>query len=359
MKKIIAFIVLVSCISWVNAINLKGCYKKVFKVSAYYSPIKGQKFYYKGNYYSEIKLNGRWIRGASGKLVFNGMLAAPKSYKFGTKIYFPALHGVGQVEDRWQAIVHAWQRSEKYDRIDIWVGRGEQALMRALSFGKKTLVGYVCPANKNLKVWFDYSKFPVYDNFFQKTLWGVGLYIWRKDPWVKTLQVYLKQLWFFHYQPTGYFGKITKTAVTNFQKSYGIQTRWWWYFGPKTRAKLKEILKQKWLLTYPQKTFPKVLVADPNQDKKKEIEKELSILKRWLWKGYHTYEVKILQKYLKQLGYYDGPVNGFYNDETLKAVSKFQIDNWIISSMDSYAAWWFWPKTRQIFKQIVLEKLVN
>jgi len=28
------------------------------------------------------------------------MLAAPKSYKFGTKIYFPALHGVGQVEDR-------------------------------------------------------------------------------------------------------------------------------------------------------------------------------------------------------------------------------------------------------------------
>jgi len=360
MKKVLFGLMTLGLVWTSFGIDLRGCYKKIFKVSAYYSPVWGQKFYYKWSYWKEVKLNWKWIRGASWKVVFNWMLAAPKSYKFGTKIYFPALGGVGQVEDRGQAIVHAGERWQSYDRIDIWVGKGDKALMRALSFGKKTLVGYVCPANKPLKVGFDYSKFPVYPNFFEKTLWWVGLYVGRKDQWVKTLQTYLKELGFFNYNPTGYFGNITKLAITRFQKAYWIQTKRWGYFGPKTRAKLKEILKKKWILKQKQVSEPvSIVVADPQQQKKKQIEKELSILKRGLGKGYHTYEVKILQKYLKQLGYYDWPVNGYYDESTVKAVSNFQLDNEIITSTDSFAAGWFGPKTRQVFKKLVMEKLVN
>ena len=38
--------------------NLAGCTAKKFKVTAYYSPVKGQRFYYRGNYKDEVTLNG-------------------------------------------------------------------------------------------------------------------------------------------------------------------------------------------------------------------------------------------------------------------------------------------------------------
>lgn len=357
MKRLL-LLVLILFLFWSSFwIDLSWCYKRYFKVSAYYSPVPGQKFYYKWNYRKEVRLNWYGRYSASGKPVFNGMLAAPKKYKFWTKIYFPFLNGVGEVADRGSAIVSAWQRWEKYDRIDIWVGKWDKALMRALSFWKKVVIGYVCPTNKKLKVGFDWNKFHIYDNFFQKTLWWVWLYMWRKDEWVKTLQIYLKKLWFFNYYPTGYFWRITKKAVTKFQKFYWIKTRRYGYFWPKTRHKLKMVLKEKWLLKANfekkvEKKYDPIVISNPDE----QIKKELSLLRRGLWKWFHTYEVKILQKYLKKLWYYNGPINGYYDDKTLQAVAKFQYDYGILSKNEYYLAWRFWPKTREVFKKVVLEK---
>lgn len=356
---LIAVFCLLCWVSW--GINLEGCYKKTFKVSAYYSPLPWQRFYYKWNYRAEIRLNWRWIKWASWKYVFNGMIAAPKNYKFWTKIYFPGLW-VWEVADRWQAIVSKWQRWEKFDRIDIWVGKWEKWLMRALSFWKKIMVWYVCPSWKKIKVWFDFNKFPILPNFFEKTLWWVGLYVWRKDKWVLLLQNYLKKLWYFNHEPTGYFWPITKKAVAQFQKDYWITTRFLWYFWPKTRATLKKVLKEKWILKVSSNFKETKVSIDKNSSVSKKkilLEKELSILQRWLWKGYHTYEVKIVQKYLKKLWYYNWPINWYYDEKTVEAVSKFQIDNWIITSSNYYAAGWFWPKTRQVFKEIVIKKFLN
>ncbi|MDR1987886.1 MAG: hypothetical protein LBQ24_03920 [Candidatus Peribacteria bacterium] len=53
-----------------------------FVVTAYYSPLVNQEYYLTGDYESEIRLNGRGTNGASGKEVFSGMLAAPKTYEF-------------------------------------------------------------------------------------------------------------------------------------------------------------------------------------------------------------------------------------------------------------------------------------
>ena len=77
-----------------------------FVVTAYYSPMPNQSFYLRGNYEAEKRLNGNGTHGASGKPVFTGMLAAPSSYSFGTRIEFDGL-GVGIVEDRGGAIVEA------------------------------------------------------------------------------------------------------------------------------------------------------------------------------------------------------------------------------------------------------------
>jgi len=57
-----------------------------FVVTAYYSPLPNQKKYNTGTLAAEKRLQGNGTNGASGKPVFDGMLAAPSTYKFGTKI---------------------------------------------------------------------------------------------------------------------------------------------------------------------------------------------------------------------------------------------------------------------------------
>ena len=355
MKKVIFFVLSLFLFSSAFSINLRWCHKKYIKFSAYYSPIYGQKFYYKWNYYLERKLNGHGIRWASGRRVFNWMLAAPKSYKFGTKIYIPWL-GVGQVEDRGSAIVNAGRRWEKYDRVDIWVGRWDKALMRALSFGKQVRLARVCSAKKRLKVWFNYRKFPILKWFFKKTLWSIGLYPGRRDNWVRVLQTYLIKLGYMKHKPTGFFGKLTKKALTKFQKKYNIDKKYYGYFWPKTRYIMKQLIE--WKKVKVLKKINRKQQIKKNLEKKK-INNELALLKRWLGKWYNTYEVTILQKYLKKLGYYKGKVNGYYDKQTLEAVAKFQMDQGIIKKWQTYLAGYFWPLTRTKFKQVVKSKFIN
>ncbi len=116
--------------------------KRTFRVTAYYSPLPDQKFYLRGNYEDEKKLNGNGIAGASGRKVFPGMIAAPKTYAFGTKIRLDGL-GVGTVADRGGAIVKAGERGQDYDRLDIWMGHGDEGLARALKWGIRTVEGEV------------------------------------------------------------------------------------------------------------------------------------------------------------------------------------------------------------------------
>ncbi len=66
------------------------------------------------------------------------MLAAPKTYAFGTQIFFDGL-GLGRVEDRGGAIVEAYVRGQAHDRIDIWMGYGDAALRRTIAWGRRTV----------------------------------------------------------------------------------------------------------------------------------------------------------------------------------------------------------------------------
>ncbi|MDH5597400.1 MAG: 3D domain-containing protein, partial [Candidatus Peregrinibacteria bacterium] len=107
-------------------------------VTAYYSPLPNQTFYIKGSYEADIRLNGRGTNGADGTEVYMGMLAAPKTYPFGTRVSIPGL-GVGEVHDRGGAILPY----KDYDRIDVWMGHGEEGLSRALNWGARMVYGDV------------------------------------------------------------------------------------------------------------------------------------------------------------------------------------------------------------------------
>lgn len=126
--------------------------KRKFLVTAYYSPLPDQSFYTMGSYEADMILNGRGVRGADGTPVYTGMLAAPKSYPFGTQVYIPGL-GMGEVHDRGGAIV----TKAGYDRIDVWMGHGEEGLSRALNWGSRLVDGEVTFNPTEPATGFDYS----------------------------------------------------------------------------------------------------------------------------------------------------------------------------------------------------------
>jgi len=119
-------------------------------------------------------LNGDGTHGASGKPVFNGMIAAPASYPFGTRIFIPG-RGIGQIEDRGGAIVQAGERDEQYDRLDVWAGEGQQGLSDAILFGVRFFEAYVCaPQIGGDNVGFDFTAIP--DGIFPiNSLWEIPL----------------------------------------------------------------------------------------------------------------------------------------------------------------------------------------
>ena len=109
----------------------------------------------RGTYEKDIRLNGRGVAGADGTGVYDGMLAAPKNYAFGTKIFLPGL-GVGTVHDRGGAII----TYAEYDRIDVWMGSGDAGLNRALNWGMRLVEGTIYPAGGNLIDNLDYKWIP-------------------------------------------------------------------------------------------------------------------------------------------------------------------------------------------------------
>lgn len=236
------------------------CEQKVFTVTAYYSPVAGQLFYNKDNYYDEVVLNWKWTHGASWKPVFNGMLAAPKSYTFGTNIYFPE-RWRWEVADRWWAIVEAGERHWKNDRIDIRVGKWEQWLIRALTRWVRDVKARVCPkwtniakqsATKQKKVWLDWTKLPYFKYFFLMSMFLKELEEWQKSVRVRELQNQLIKLWYMkNWRNTSYFGKETKSAVCKFQLDNKVVSKWserCGHYWPRTRSAIKQKLKQKRLI---------------------------------------------------------------------------------------------------------------
>lgn len=377
MKKIILIIALCFLsISTVAAFDTAECEQKTFTVTAYYSPMSGQAFYYTPTYETEVILNGAGIAGASGKKVFTGMLAAPASYLFGQKIYFPSL-GWGEVADRGGAIVFSWEKGQIYDRIDIWMGRGEEWLVRALVFGKKTLTGYLCAQGSKPSI--DFASIPVYKNFFDIALRIQQLDKGRNDIWVRTLQKYLVSLWYLHKSHRhGSYDAFTKKALCAYQVSkklvsakhtdcgvFGSRTRYTMKLDMQSKGKLPDNLYTPGTLSallelaryYNGKPQAGNAVASTTWSKSSSTTSTPSSSRFAFYKAYtkgqQSSEIKILQTFLRDQGLYSGKIDGVYTSKTLDAVYAFQQKYTLISSQDSLAVQgYLGPKTRNKINQL-------
>lgn len=324
--------------------------KKKFIVTAYYSPLPNQSFYLKGSYEADIRLNGNGTHGASGKAVYIGMLAAPKTYAFGTKVYLEGL-GVGTVDDRGGAIVSSGSRGYDADRLDIWMGHGEEGLRRALSWGKRSVMGNIITKEEvSTNASLDISKVKIakipakLQNISSKVsapetpeldIFSTAVEKNTDPEKIKELQVILSRLSYYEGDMDGKYSRALIDAIYDFQiENQAISSRenlGAGYYGVKTRSKLREVYA---LYTENEKKRvaeeSRLAVIKAEQEKQAVAQRqEVTLFVQNLGTpkmdevGVH---VRKLQQSLKTLGYFTQKDTAIFGKNTRAALISYQTD---------------------------------
>lgn len=283
---------------------------KTFVVSAYYSPLPNQEKYVRGNFEAEKRLQGHGIRGADYTKVYVGMMAAPKTYAFGTKIFIPGL-GTGTVHDRGGAI----RGYDGFDRIDVWMGYGDDGRKRALEWGMRKVDGKIMPKDTPESLNFsvlsrEEAMVAGATSLFEKK---PSLFLGREGESVSELQTILQTLGFYNEKITGIFDIPTKNAVIAFQLDNDVLSNKTDYgagvYGPMTQRKLFDL-----------GTTVLALEKTEEEGETKKEEDSNAILAM----GAKGNRVKDLQNFLSREGYFEGVATGYFGPRTEKALQEFQ-----------------------------------
>lgn len=262
-------------------------------VTAYYSPLPDQDFYIKGSYEADIRLNGRGTNGADGTEVYVGMLAAPKTYPFGTRVNIPGL-GVGEVHDRGGAIL----AHKDYDRIDVWMGHGEEGLARALNWGARIVQGEVYFTPHQVEPGLSYG-------------------------WVSP------QL------PQSFVERLINNSVkTNISSPAPAPA-----------------------LTQAQPEPAPEPEPEPENKELQRLEQNRTLLAAGIGKDASGEDVENLQRMLWDLGYYDGSITGHYDGAMVDAVFRFQVEYGVLNSEWDKGAGYFGKRTLEALMDAAQHKI--
>lgn len=292
-----------------------------FVLTAYYSPLPGQCCYVKGGLVADKVLNGNGTHGADGTPVYVGMVAAPPSYAFGTKVQVPGL-GVLEVHDRGGAI--QLLDGGNIHRIDVWVGYGEEGLARALSFGVKRVRGTVYPPSDAQpasdfsldRVPVDYDRLRPY-NVIQNGLVDVSPKAGDTGLSVAYMQDHLRALGYLVDDEPMFFGPKTQAALEGFQRDRGLAPH-----PDALDAESAASLMASVRMLGRDMGVPLVDASSSQSD------------------------VATAQRLLRSMGYYRGRTNGAYDDRVKGAIMAFQKDALLIGDEASPGAGMIGPITR-------------
>lgn len=348
---------------------------QTFVVSAYYSPLPNQDKYIWGNYTAEKRMNGEGIRGADFTKVYPGMIAAPSTYAYGTKIKIPGF-GIGAVHDRGGRILE-WNNA---DRIDLWMGYGDDGRKRAMQWGMQTVTGTILPSGATENVQMNFmskaSQIKSASNNLSTTAENTNnssqtLYLGDKGESVTNLQKFLIRQNVLHVPATGYYGEKTKEAVYQFQIKKNILTSRTQagagVFGPTTRKNAEQV----WTQIDTQETN-KIIIASNNtpvipspkqavtlnkiSDTSEPYNPDYAVIKPNLQLGDSGEPVKRLQLVLKGMKYFSGTATGIYDAQTVESVYAYQLKNKIVSNKTQTGAGRFGPQTYSRMVNTLLQK---
>lgn len=342
--------------------HAEGAY---YLVSAYYSPLEWQEFYLHGTYEDEVKMNGEGKTTASGQPVRIGVVAAPREKPFNTRVHIKQTINIkgapynldfhGTILDRGGAIHSA----SRLPRLDIYMGKGQEGLCRAINFGVQTVyvefdndvtlpdstsfegVSTDCknpntetvPLASGTKKTFDPFTMPI----------GVG----SDTEDLKTVQKLLTRVGAYTGAINGLYNDALTDAIFRFQKANGIVKEKTddgaGTYGPKTRAMLKALLSGEL-----NKTNNSTVIND-TATTNNSTTPDTTTPTTNLTPSQTTSEigdVRDLQTKLKDLGYFKYDVDGIYNKRLVDALYAFQLEKKIVTWEEDPGAGYYGPVTK-------------
>ncbi|MBS9775294.1 peptidoglycan-binding protein [Candidatus Gracilibacteria bacterium] len=384
MRKKLAILSLLFFIGSLFPINTIKAKTGKFVVTAYYSPLPNQKYYMTGNFASEQRLQGRGIRGASGARVFSGMLAAPSKYSFGTKVYIEGL-GVGNIQDRGGAIVPAGKRGYAYDRLDVWMGYGDEGLKRALAWGKRTVKGHVVSSNSPVTINYKNRSAPNWavrnlkPQYRARTVYDYSLGVGSDANKVKKLQKLLQQTGLYTGKISGIYNSEMISIIADFQKQNNIIKSYTdegtGYWGPTTRrlfkkmkanGTLKNFINRQKAVKQSKNISQKNVKQEVKKQEKlntkniknKKIQKINKKTEKTEKTDIFTYynktkeEQKEVLKTLQKIGEYSGKLEREEKD-FIDIIYNFQVKYKLVAEPSDVGAGYYGPKTRELLKKLV------
>lgn len=321
---------LVTLLAFIAPTNVAGIdpmapYEQEFVLTAYYSPLPGQCCYVRGGYEADKILNGEGHTAADGTKVYPGMLAAPPSYAFGTRIALPGL-GTMTVHDRGGAIQVLGTDAH---RLDVWAGYGEEGLARALSFGVQHIRGTVYPlGSRQPQNDFDLARLQApmerLSPFGVQTenLLALSPKLGDRNLSAAILQEHLKSAGYFDRAASGYFGPETENALKQFLADFDLHE-------PSDR------------LT--ERTAAFLLAATRRSDAELPITGVVE-------KGSSEDAVAQAQRILRFLGYYEGRTDGDYSLALHGAILRFQQEKGLVGTAIDTGAGRIGPLTKRALK---------
>lgn len=319
-------------------------------VTAYYQPIPGQENYIKGSLAADISLNGDHTT-ADGTKVKLGVVAAPPDYSFGTIIDIAGF-GVGEVHDRGGAI--------KGNRFDIWVGKGDEGLARALNWGKRTtdctvyLPGSAVPADVKARIGtYNLPAATLPASYWEKKLSGgyKNLSLGESGDDVLLVRELLNKGG-FSVAAQGTFDIALENQVIAFQVAQKIVTD-----GKAGGAGV--VGPRTWQALLSQKAAAPAVATEKTSSVVDAVADTTTapVVNIALAYGAQGNEVSKLQENLRALGYFDAPtITGYFGPSTKAAIGRFQLAEDLIDSADDLGAGDFDDNTRQHLLAVLLGK---
>ncbi len=332
-------------------------YVQTFIITAYYSPLLGQEHYVTGSYDGDIYLNGNGTNGADGTPVFPGMVAAPKTYPFGLKLYIPGV-GMTSIHDRGGAIVTAGNRGNSYDRLDIWMGHGDEGLRKALGWGKRTVDVQVYGEQPAIEEAVYFDSYMTVENFMTQTVFSplefpTDLYFGNSGEEIQEMQQYLHDWGYLSMDPDGFYSSDTAQAVFQFQMDFDIvngpDELGAGHFGPATRRKFDELIKNGGV-------SEETVMLQRGRSlmaKYTDLFEEKDLFITSLEKGDSGDTVRQLQDELRNLGYLRIEPTGTFGETTAHALFKFQQAQGLVASETDSGAGYLGPNTRNALNAII------